>query len=434
MKEIYLLIYIALGVFVAYRYRRNYFHPVPFITAYWLITFPFKFIVYEDYADYVVGGYVESDLRTDSLGWSLSYYTIMLASYFLFARRRKFNLPLFNRISERKLKILFFIGLFIFLTLNIPLLISGDIVIYLSNRTESYFGDGFYKVFGSNLLFLSTLAILFQRSIVFRGDRTDINKKKLTSWVYVAIGIGLMFLVLEMVRGKLFIIILSILYIQHQYVRPIKLRKLILFALIGLIALGAASQIKYVLVQGQFFSKNETPFIERVIGGLLVSFDSFDHLNQVITIMPIEVSESIFQPFLDPLIANVPRAIWNEKPVELGGLALQRYIYPDLYNENGVVSSYYSASGVGEAILLGGLSGVIFYSFYVGWLLSVIARLSDNNAVGMVIYIVAVGNLFNVARAGVYSLNSVMINFIFFIIPLVVISLIFSTSKASHRL
>ena len=165
-----------------------------------------------------------------------------------------------------------------------------------------------------------------------------------------------------------------------------------------------------------------------------MSFDSFDHLNQVITIMPIEVSESIFQPFLDPLIANVPRAIWNEKPVELGGLALQRYIYPDLYNENGVVSSYYSASGVGEAILLGGLSGVIFYSFYVGWLLSVIARLSDNNAVGMVIYIVAVGNLFNVARAGVYSLNSVMINFIFFIIPLVVISLIFSTSKASHRL
>ena len=131
-----------------YKYRSNYFHPIPFFTIYWLITFPFKYILYESYESYIVGYYIDDSIRTVSLGWSLLYYLCILVSYSIFERKRPVYFPMINQHNGKNLMILWCVGLLVFLSLNIPLMMSGNIAFYLSNRVETYSGHGFYKVFG----------------------------------------------------------------------------------------------------------------------------------------------------------------------------------------------------------------------------------------------------------------------------------------------
>lgn len=419
MGELLLIAYVIFLLIIVMIYRKNLFHPIPILYAYWFITFPFKYFFYEYYPEYAVGGYINDiEIRNEALAWSLAYITVVLVFYpflvLVFNRKKPVNRPS-SLISVQAVKVVWIISGTIFISFNMEKIISGDIVAYLSNRNETYSGDGFFKVFGSTFFFMSTVAMLASAYINFYKKQTPSALKKMHLWTVVAIFVGILFLILEMVRGKLLIIISAIFFLRHFYIKRMSIMTISSCALAAIFIIGALSQVKYVLVTGTFFSIGEFGILDRVIGGVLVSFDSMDHLNQVILKKTdIVVSETLIQPFLDPVIANVPRVIWEGKPTSLGGISLQEYIYPELTTESGVVKSYYSVSAVGEALLLGGWVGIIIFGFYLAVVLKIFSRSGSMDPVSIMFTIVLVMSLFNVCRAGIFGLNSVLMNFLLF--------------------
>lgn len=409
--------YIVGVSFVAWAFRQNYFRLLPFFTLYWVITFPFKFVLYDYYPDYAVGGYVgDAGIRESALAWSLVYYFGVCLSYFFFSRHdlvRPVGIVLYRRSV---FLFLWLVSLSIFAFFNFNLVFSGRLISYLSSRNESYAGDGFFKVFGSTMLLMSTVVLLIDAFVRYGGCRSRNNLAILRRWVFVSLFVGVVFLFVEMVRGKMFFIIIAITYSYHQYVARLSRRLLLVLASGSFVLVGLLSQIKYTLVTGRFFSETDVGLVERFIGGALVTFDSSDHLNRTLERLPFfNVNESWYQPFVDPLLAMIPRVLWADKPMAFGGVKLQEYIYPDLTADTGVVSSYYSVSGVGEAIMLGGGVGVVFLSIYVGFVICFFENINKRNPMNGMLYVMLLASLFNIARAGVFGLNSILLNMLVFL-------------------
>jgi len=428
-----LIAYIVLLLLIMATYKKNLFHPVPVLYAYWFITFPFKYYLYEKFPEYAVGGYINDvTIRNEALAWSFAYITVVISFYFflgfVFKRRKTGGRP----GSLMAIKAIWLMSGAIFLSFNIEKIVTGDIVNYLSNRNETYSGDGFFKVFGSTFFFMSTVAILASAYVKYHKEKSSSALRNINVWIAIAIVVGITFLILEMVRGKLLIIIFSIFFLRHLYIKRMGLVTIASCALGAIFLIGMLSQVKYLLVTGQFFSFGESGIFNRLVGGVLVSFDSMDHLNQVILkSSQFNVSETLLQPFLDPVVANMPRILWEGKPTSLGGVALQEYIYPGLTTESGVVKSYYSVSAVGEALLLGGWFGILIYGFYLAFILRVFSRSGTMNPVSIMFTIILVMSLFNVCRAGIFGLNSVLMNFFLFWVVYVVLKTFLSSFRGS---
>jgi hypothetical protein len=292
---------------------------------------------------------------------------------------------------------------------------------YLANRVLTGFGNGFTSVFGSQFLGMSILLLIFNLYYIYSLDKK--YKNKLIIWSIVTFIITLTFILIEATRGRFISYILIHIVSHHIFIKKISFPKLILFGSVIIFTFGLLSRFKYILIG---LNKNEVSydFMYLFVKGLLVSFDSMDHLDKVnlkYNNFIMNVQETIFQPIIDAVIFFIPRTFWTTKPLTLGGVELQKYIYPEFIID-GYAKVYYSVSIVGEGLILGSGFGLIVYPFIITFIMFLFKKkLLINNHIYYFFYLVLSFNMFNIIRAGLYGFLCTLFGIIIFYVYLKII-------------
>lgn len=420
---LYIITFLILLVLLRKKILTNY---LTYLSLAWFFTFPFKYLLYEYYPETAVGGFVDIHIRNESLIQSYIYFLLLLIFYVFFSKVKIFSIRSQDRFSFSKInpfylhkivRTIFFISLGIYLYTKIDLLLSGNLIYYLANRVSTGFGNGFTSVFGSQFLGMSILLLLFNLYYMYSIDNK--YKRKLILWSLFTFFITLSFILIEATRGRFISYILIHIVSYHIFIKRISLTKLFFFGGIIIFIFGLLSRFKYILIG---LNKNEVSenLSYLFVKGLLVSFDSMDHLDKV-NLKYHEfinnVQETIFQPLIDAVIFFIPRVIWSDKPLSLGGVALQKYIYPEFILDNGVVKVYYSVSIVGEAMILGNGFGLFIFPFIITFIMFLfIKKLNLNNHIHYFMYLVLAFNMFNIIRAGLYGFFCTLFGVILFYI------------------
>ena len=153
MVTFVLSLYIIIAIIIAIKFRNNYFHPIPFIYLFWLITFPFKYSLYnlEEFAPFIVFGHIgQQSVLDDALLYSFLYIAITLFAFWVFSlgsRNKKFPLTIGN-MPISSIQAIWVLSGIIFIGFNMNLIVAGNLSAFLSDRNVTYAGNGFFKVFG----------------------------------------------------------------------------------------------------------------------------------------------------------------------------------------------------------------------------------------------------------------------------------------------
>jgi hypothetical protein len=120
-------------------------------------------------------------------------------------------------------------------------------------------------------------------------------------------------------------------------------------------------------------------------------------------------------------LALVPRAIWKEKPLHYGSVAMQKWLYPDMFKNSAVTMTLPPSFIVDFIYGFGGLS-LLALSFGLGRLLAwshscLLNGLQPSNQVRFVIGLFLISYMFNIFRCGT--------GFVQALIPLLVVIVLF---------
>ena len=121
------------------------------------------------------------------------------------------------------------------------------------------------------------------------------------------------------------------------------------------------------------------------------------------------------------ILAQVPRDIWQEKPLHYGSVAIQKWLYPGMYKEHAVTMTL-PPSFIVDFLYGFGMFSLLFLSFGLGRLLAWVQAglqggIRSNNRITFVFSLFIMANMFNIVRGGTGFLQTLFpMMFVFILI------------------